>query len=212
MSSQRPTSNPYRAPGAREEQVDTAGTEPRRRTGLWLGIGTAAVVVLAVLGVTAFAYPGWFLDPGPGPTKPHHVVSGPRDAGRTARGTTNTALDALNATQLRRFGRMSCPSQRARMLRTVRDNDPRLAPGGGDDVDKIGVDYELNTLRSRGANTAVATFTERFDNLPKHYRRLIPHNRFDGTLTLTRSGGQWQPCGISFRIPGNPTQPENPPR
>ncbi|WP_157182872.1 hypothetical protein [Sciscionella marina] len=205
MSSQKPATNPYRTPEPRQHNGAPSAGGRRRRTGLLLGVGTVVVVLLAAFGVAGFAYPGWFLnvdDTKHTPRKEAVVSHGPRDAGRTAEGTTNTALDYLNSGDLDGFASLSCAGQREEMLRTIDAYDPRLAAGASADVERIDVQYALEQVGMRGRGQAVADISENFDNLPKNYDKLIPQDRFSGRISLQRKGGQWQLCGIEFNVPG----------
>lgn len=214
MSSQQPATNPYRTPEPPEHDGEQRAGARRRRTGTILAIGTVIVVLLAVFGVTGFAYPGWFLDteetkhpPRPELSKP----SGPRDGGKTAEGTTNTALDYLNSGDLDGFGTLTCPNAEDPMLRAIDAYDPRLTAGSSKDVDKIQVDYALEDVSMRGPEHAVASISENFDNLPKSYDRLIPQDRFNGKINLERQHGKWRLCEINFTVPGERDQPAEEP-
>lgn len=209
MSAQPPAPNPYGSPGE-----DPTRDEPRRRpTGLYLAVGTSLVVLLAILSVTAFAYPGWMLEDqhhSRGSERPSPSKRAPVDEGLTAAGTTNAALDRLNNSDLDGFALLTCPAQRATVLHTIRTNDPRLTPVAGGDVADVDVDYELESLTTTGPTAAVAEVTENFSNLPKSFRKTIPQGRFDGEFRLTRSRGRWQLCGVTFTIPGAPSTTDEP--
>lgn len=207
QSPQAPPPNPYRsAPAGRDEEAPR-----RRRTGLLLALATAAVIVLAAVGVTGFAYPGWFLAGDGSRSTPAGVTpSAGGDHGLTAAGTATSVVHALNSGDIPGFRALTCAKQRARVEKTVQTYDPRLTASSSKGIENVQVDYAVRTVSRDRASHAVASVSENFSGLPRSYQKLIPENRFDGKFTFVRSADRWQLCDVAFTIPGAPDGPAQP--